>query len=167
MIGSNDVCSRDGNKRILPQLFRENLMRAFEVIAKIKQNEPIRILIVGIPNITQLGSEQIRKLPHPFGRNCGYVRNQVLHFCDSMLTWQTPEELAHKEALIEERNQILEEVVAEVNRRFPYLQTKLTRRLSSIVITPDLLSIDCFHLDRAGQSQLSEELWKEQPWFGY
>jgi|GEM_PF-1824862 len=167
MIGSNDVCAREKNTKIQSDLFRKNMMNAFEKIAQIKQDDPIRILMVGIPNITQLGSEQIRKLPHPFGRDCGYVRNHVLHFCDSMLTWQTPDELLQKESLIQERNQILEEIAAEIPKRFPHLQISFTRRLSSVVITPDLLAMDCFHLDQAGQVQLSEELWKEQPWFGY
>lgn len=164
MMGSNDACRKVQNKESL-QKMRINLMSAFSKIAQLHQTEPIRILIVGIPQITELGSEYIRRLSHPLGRDCEHVRNHVLHFCDSLLMWKTAEEKKEKEAVIKERNQLIEETSWEAAKKYPHLDIYFTRRLSEVPVTEDILAMDCFHLNQLGQTQISEELWMAQPWF--
>lgn len=165
MIGSNDACSKETSNGTPNEIMRTNLRKALEKIATIRQQDPIHILIVGIPKITDLGDDKIRAIRHPFGGNCEYIRNQVLHFCDSLLTWKTPEELREKIAVINEKNQILEETAFEASQKFTNLQIKFTKGLEKLLITPDVLAVDCFHVDQFGQTQISQELWGEQPWF--
>jgi len=165
MIGSNDACSKETLSGTPDATMRENLRKALEKISTIRQQEPIHILIVGIPKITDLGDKNIRTIRHPFGGNCEYIRNEVLHFCDSLLTWKTPEELQEKIAVIDKKNQILEETAIEASQKFPNLQIKFTKGLERLLITPDVLALDCFHVDKFGQTQISQELWGEQPWF--
>lgn len=164
MIGSNDACNKVRNETSL-QKMRMNLMSAFGKIAQIHQAERIRILIVGIPQITELGSEYIRRLPHPLGRDCEYVRNHILHFCDSLLTWKTAQEKEEKDAIVEEKNRLIEETSWEAAKQYPHLDIYFTRRLSEVAVTEDILAADCFHLNQLGQTQVSQELWKVQPWF--
>lgn len=165
MIGSNDSCSQDTPKGIPPETMAKNLMRAFQKLSQIQQKEPIRILMVGIPKITDLGSHKIRSTPHPLGGDCDEIRNRVLHFCDSLLTWKSSEEREEKEALIREKNFILEQTAHQASLRFKNLQIHFTHQLETIAIHPELLALDCFHLEEKGQTLLSAELWKAQPWF--
>lgn len=164
MIGSNDACSHGADPLVLERI-RKNILNVFKKLSEIRQNEPIRILVIGIPQITDLGVDSIRKQRHPLGRDCAYIRDEVLHFCSSLLNWKTSGERQQKEWVVEQINRLLSEASEDASWYYPNLDVHFTSRLSKIAIHPDLLAIDCFHLDQIGQAQVSEELWNEQPWF--
>lgn len=165
MIGSNDVCNSKNPQGPPLAIMREHLKLTFKKLSEIKQDEPIRILMVGIPPITELGLPSIRKTAHPFGKDCEYIRQDVLHFCDTLLTWNTPEEKRKKDEIIQESNRLLLEVTEEASSQYSNLQIYFTQSLQHISIKPEILALDCFHLDQNGQAQLATELWNEQPWF--
>src|SRR3712207_9515443 len=64
MIGSNDACADDAPPGITVPKVRASLKAAFEQLAKIQQNEPIRILVSSLPKIPDLGRKEIRSEEH-------------------------------------------------------------------------------------------------------
>ncbi|MDR3607919.1 MAG: SGNH/GDSL hydrolase family protein [Oligoflexia bacterium] len=165
LIGSNDVCDNG------PVVGREgqllaNLLQMFQQLASIKQSEPIRILLVGIPRIPDLGAPQFRQASTLFGLSCEFVRNEILGFCNSLLSWSTPIEYEADMQIVDDMNSILKESVEVANREFPNLNVVYTDRLYNTEIPLGDLAADCFHPNKVGQAGIADELWSQQPWFG-
>jgi lysophospholipase L1-like esterase len=163
LIGSNDACLSRGPVPL--ETMRRNLMETLKILASIRQAEPIRILLVGIPRIPDLGSEYIRKRKTVFGASCATVRDKILRSCNSLILWNTSEEYDAKMLVIEERNRLLRHVVRDANLRYPNLEVVYSNRLYHLEIPPEILAADCFHPAKEGQRRISEETWLDQPWF--
>jgi len=164
LIGSTDACNHD---RPTPMGdMRRELLRAFAKLAEIEQDEPIRILLVGIPRIPDLGLPEIRKIHTPlFGLRCSTVRDHFMNLCPGLLRWRTQSEYNAALEIVEERNRLLKAVTAEANAAFPNLEIVFTDRLFYREIPPSMLATDCFHPNKYGQETISRELWQDQPWF--
>jgi hypothetical protein len=163
LIGSNDACLKGGAVPI--GAMKKNLMETLRILASIRQQEPIRILLVGIPRIPDLGSEYIRKRKTIFGASCSTVRDKILRYCNSLILWNSEAEYDARMLVIEERNRLLGTVVRQANLRFPNLDIVYSNRLYHLEIPPEILSVDCFHPAKEWQRRISEETWLDQPWF--
>jgi hypothetical protein len=163
MIGSNDSCIKNGGVPL--EKMRANLMETFKILASIKQNEPIRILLIGIPRIPDLGAEYLKKRRTIFGLTCSRVRDKILRSCNSLILWETPEEYDRNMQVVEDRNRLLRQVAREADKKFQNLEIVFSNRLYNLEIPPEILAVDCFHPAKEAQRKISEELWPDQPWF--
>lgn len=166
LIGANDVCSPETPRGVPLDKVRQNILTAFAVLSRIKQEEPIRILMVGIPRIPELGVPSIRNSHTVLGLSCHTVRNGILRFCNSLLNWKTDDEFDEKMSIVEDMNRLLRSIAAEASLEFPNLDVAYSDRLSHRVVPRDYLAIDCFHPNATGQTALADETWVDQPWFG-
>jgi hypothetical protein len=163
LIGSNDACLRAGAVPV--ETMKNNMMEALKILASIKQQEPIRMLLIGIPRIPDLGSEYIRSRKTIFGVSCSTVRDKILRSCNSLILWNSEAEYDARMVVVEERNRLLRHLAREANLRFKNLDIVYSNRLYHLAIPPEILSVDCFHPAKEGQRRISEETWLDQPWF--
>ncbi len=165
MIGANDACTSETPSGTPDSRMYTNLMAAFEKLATIKQAEPIRILVSSMPNIPQLGRPEIAQHRTLTGLTCAVVRNQILKFCNPMLTWTTDAEYQTRLAVVVDKNALLQKAVADANRKFANLSVVFSGTLVNREIGIELLAGDCFHPNKSGQTTLSDSLWEDQPWY--
>jgi lysophospholipase L1-like esterase len=165
LIGSNDACSSKTPWGILPGEMHDNLIRAFRILSMIPQQEPVRVLLVGIPRIPDLAEPGIRDSKTILGLTCSTVRNRILNECNPLLTYKTESEYDQKMMIIENDNRTLREMVAEVNKTFPHIEAVYSDRLYNLNIPRSILAADCFHPNADGQQQLADQVWLDQPWF--
>ncbi|OFZ17951.1 MAG: hypothetical protein A2X94_08640 [Bdellovibrionales bacterium GWB1_55_8] len=164
LIGANDACGKKGATPL--DRMRAELLQTFAKIAEIQQEEPIRILLVGIPRIPDLGAPAIRRTHTPLlGLRCGVVRDRLLGSCRKLLSWRTEEEYHQAMNIVEERNRLLRSTAIEANATFPNLEIVYSNHLFDLEIPPAMLAIDCFHPSKRGQEAISREVWLDQPWF--
>jgi hypothetical protein len=165
LIGSNDACSEATATGLPVDIMRAHLWATLEKLNSIEQPEPIRVLLVGIPRIPDLGTPAFRNTKTVFGLKCETVRNEILHFCDPLLTWSSPQEYGQKMQIIEERNLLFRNLKKEWNASHPHLQLAYSNRLYQLPIPIELLAADCFHPGSTAQEAISRETWEDQPWF--
>lgn len=165
LIGANDACAKEAPFGAVEYKMRESLKNAFEILSQIEQNEPIRILIAGLPKIPDLARIDVTHSKTIFGLNCRFFRDDLLKSCDPLLNWKSNEEYESRVVIVEHTNKILQEAAADANASHPNLQVVFTDELFSTPIQPDFLAIDCFHPSREGQETISQTLWAQQPWF--
>jgi hypothetical protein len=143
----------------------ENLIKAFRILSMFPQKEPIRVMLVGIPRIPDLGEASLRESKTILGLTCGTVRNKILSECNPLLTWKSETEYDEKMMIIENDNRLLRDTVAEVNKMFPNIEAVYSDRLYNLNIPRSILAVDCFHPNANGQQQLADQVWLDQPWF--
>jgi lysophospholipase L1-like esterase len=165
LIGANDACSTATPTGTPTEILRANVFATLQQLAGIRQDEPTRVMVVGIPRIPNLATPEFRKASTIFGLSCETVRNKILRECDSLLSWTTPEEYSEKMQIVDDVNRTLRQVVEEANATFPNLQVIYSNRLYDLAIPVSVLAIDCFHPNPYGQSALSDQVWMDQPWF--
>jgi lysophospholipase L1-like esterase len=156
LIGANDVCYDTPNDQ-----FRASLENAFSQLAQIKQDRPIRMFVMSIPNIADLGREEINKAVISAGITCGAFRNR-LNACRNVLKWETQEEYEQRREVVRKKNDILREVATKA---YSNLDVRYSNALFESRIEVTDLAIDCFHPNRTGQEKLSKLAWQAQPWF--
>lgn len=163
-IGPNDGCD-SGLKPDLDRI-RESLHSAvLEISAGVSQSEPVRVLVLGVPRILDLGMPPFREQRTVFGLSCETVRNRILHFCDSLTIWRTQEEYQERLRVVEKVNGVLQEVTHQLRTQAPNIQVFFSPQLSQAPIVMDALAAHCFHPSSQGQQEISLQSWKEQPWF--
>ena len=163
-IGSNDACD-SGLKPDLDRI-RESLLSAvLEISSGVSQPEPVRMLVLGVPRIPDLGKPPYRDQRTVFGLSCETVRNRILHFCNSLTVWRTQEEYQERLGVVEKVNRVLQDVSHELRTQAPNVQVFFSSQLSQAPIVMADLAADCFHPSSQGQQEISLQSWKEQPWF--
>ncbi len=165
LIGSNDACSRKTPWGVPLGDMHDNLIKAFRVLSMFPQKEPIRVLLVGIPRIPDLGEKSLRASKTVMGLTCETVRNKILNECSGLLTWKTEAEYDQKMMIVENDNRMIRDIVTEVNKSFPHIETVYSDRLYNLNIPRSILAVDCFHPNADGQQQLADQVWLDQPWF--
>ena len=161
LIGANDICRGDSEAA-----FRQKLVVAFLQIAALPHHLPIPILLSSLPNIADLGRPEIRNHSVLGMIQCHHVQDLFLHFCPRMLVWDTQAQFIEKSARVARMNQVLKSVADDVNSSpILGLQVYYSDSLFWQKITPELLAKDCFHPSRLAHELISEQLWKDQPWF--
>jgi lysophospholipase L1-like esterase len=166
LIGANDLCGSRGTEPVtLDKDFRANLMAAFEVLAAIKQPEPVRILVSSLPRIPDLGLDEIQDAKTMLNFTCRTVRDKFFKFCNRLIEWQSEEEYEEGIELVNHTNQLLRSIVKEARGKHPNLRVAFSEALANWKIEPYLLAADCFHPSVAGHELMSQQMWDEQPWF--
>lgn len=165
LIGSNDACNEDFDGGVPLERMQAHLMTTFKILSEIRQEEPVRIMLVGIPRIPNLATREFREASTLFGLKCETVRNKILGFCDPLLLWESDEEYGRHMQTVEDRNRLLRIVAKEVNSIHPNLDVLYSNRLYNLAIPIGVLAADCFHPGRVGQNAISREIWKDQIWF--
>ncbi|HCM39055.1 MAG: hypothetical protein A2Z97_04810 [Bdellovibrionales bacterium GWB1_52_6] len=164
LIGSNDACDKPGPTPL--DQMREELLKTFAIMSEIKQEDSIRILLVGIPRIPDLGAPSIRRTHTPLlGLRCSFVRDRLFGFCPNLIGWRTVAQYHAAMDIVEERNRLLRSTAAEATAAFPNLEIVYSNHLYNLEIPSELLAIDCFHPSKRGQEAISREVWLDQPWF--
>src|SRR6185312_7361813 len=110
LIGSNDACTDETAVGTPLQTMHDNLMSMFAKLASIQQKDPIRVLLIGMPRIPDLGTPEYRNASTVFELSCETVRNKILKFCNPLLLWNTPEEYDAAMMVVEDKNRLLREV---------------------------------------------------------
>lgn len=165
LIGSNDACSSQTPWGVPPGEIHDNLIKAFRVLSMFPQAEPVRVMVVGIPRIPDLGEPSLVRSRSLLGLTCGTIRNNILHECNPLLTWKTESEYDQKMMIVENDNRVLRDTVAEANKTFPKIEAVYSDRLYNLNIPRSILAADCFHPNADGQQQLADQVWLDQPWF--
>jgi hypothetical protein len=167
-VGSNDAC--DLEQSADPDLalaeIRESILLAARVISTgISQREPMRILVLGAPQIPDLGRPEIRKHPTLFGLDCETFRNRVLGLCSSLTLWADRSGFLAALKRVAAVNQAIAHAVSAAEEEFPHLRMVFSERLFSEEIRLESLAADCFHPSGRGQEEISLKTWQDQPWF--
>lgn len=163
-IGANDAC----NSGLAPDIskMRDSLFWAVTILgAEIRQENPIRILILGVPRIADLGAKRIRNYKTLFGLSCETVRNRILHFCDSLTLWSTHEEYEVRSQVVDQINAMLRDFVRGAQSWATNVEMFYSPWLAEAPISLPLMAADCFHPSFKGQEEISVRSWREQPWF--
>ena len=165
-IGNNDVCSTDTPSGTPDQKLRDQLKKAFKKLAQIHQNTPLRILMVGMPRIADLGFPEIRKAEVIRGMNCELVRDVLLKYCPQITRWKDSNDYQRAAQVVADKVQTLQEIAQDLQNQYPgSMEIVFTDALQNFPISRDLLAIDCFHPNDVGQQKVSDLLWQAQPWF--
>lgn len=165
LIGANDACSSETESGTPSEHFGKSVWSTLEKLAEIQQSERIRILVSSLPDIASLGRPEMRKHVTGGVLSCDYFRRKILGFCKPLTKWKGEQEFLEKYQVVAEKNEVLRTVVQEASRAFPQLDIVFSDSLSQYDITPEILAMDCFHPNKRGHEQMSELLWKDQPWF--
>jgi hypothetical protein len=165
MAGANDACNKRYKNGTPEQLMRRSLMAIFARLAKIRQQQPVRILVSGAPRIPDLGMPHIKNASTVGGMSCGYLQEKVLKACLPLTTWSTPAEYKERMARVARKNLAIRSAVQEANIRFPSLEIQYSDRMFEKPLKAEDLAIDCFHPNRYAHGVISTILWPEQPWY--
>jgi hypothetical protein len=165
MVGVNDVCALNPAGGIPDETITANLNTIFERLASIRQEEPIRILMVGVGRVPDLGKDYIRKNKTYGGMTCGYWYEHVVDLCQQFTTWKTRSEYERLMSVVAGKNELLKSASQEAMRKWPQLSIHFSSEHFDSPILPQALAHDCFHPSREGHAVLSYKLWNKQPWF--
>jgi len=164
-IGANDTCApwfEGGN----PDSEIEAGIRGFFTkLAGIRQPKPIRVLVAAIPKIPDLGKPEILHHWLTPKMTCEYRMRYRDHYCNSLIFWSNAEEYRKDVAIVEHKNDVIRNLLAELSRELPQFEFAFGESLYRKPITISVLSKDCFHPNPEGQTMISELLWADQPWF--
>lgn len=169
-IGSNDACSFDHPSRVDIRQLRRNFIEALSALAKGARRwgagrEPLRVLLVGVPRIPNLGDPSISNARTLFGLSCSMVRDRILRFCTPLTMWQGREEYLQRLAVVEQVNAVIRSVAIEASAEISGLEVFYSDRLYQLEIPLGALAADCFHPGRWAQQEISLQTWRDQPWF--
>jgi lysophospholipase L1-like esterase len=163
-VGSNDACD-SGLKPDLVRI-RESLYSAImEISSGVSQSEPVRVLVLGVPRIPDLGKPAYRQQRTIFGLSCETVRNRILHFCDSLTVWNSQTEYQERLGVVERVNGVLQEVSQQLRAQAPNVEVFYSAQLAQAPIVMEYMAADCFHPSSKGQQEIALQAWREQPWF--
>ncbi|MBI3298468.1 MAG: hypothetical protein HYZ75_09915 [Elusimicrobia bacterium] len=162
MVGANDVCSGETAEGTPSGVMRGSIKAALAVLAAVPQQEPVRVLVSGIPNVPTVSS--FRNEGIMLGLTCGglWVRAGI---CDGMLGWSNESELHQRVDIVRGRNDVIKQAVAEAALENPNLKLHYTERIFNQTYVTTDMAVDCFHPNERSQRRIAEELWKEQVWF--
>ncbi len=160
LIGNNDVCTNRN-----PAQMKSDLLEVFRRLSTIKQDEPIRILMSGLPRIPDLGRHSISSSKTIFNFTCRALRQKVTHTCLPLTSWSEEDQYLNDIQDMQAVNEVLSDASDEAQKTYPNLQIKFSNVLFDTTIVNSDLAIDCFHPNAPSQSQIARQLWKEQPWF--
>jgi hypothetical protein len=96
---------------------------------------------------------------------CETIRKRVFPFCPNLIRWNSEVEFEDRMNQVARKNAILERLVHEANERNPELEMVFGSGLAEVRFAPEDLAMDCFHPNAWAQKRMSEELWRNQPWY--
>jgi lysophospholipase L1-like esterase len=160
LIGDNDSCLGTADSAMT-----QNLLTAFEKISQIQQAEPIRILVSGMPRIPDLGRSDLLKAHTIFDISCSVMRLDLVKECVSLTDWKTNDQYQQSLNVVQDKNQLMANLVNQVNTLYPNLQVVFSNSLFGKSLEISDLAIDCFHPNANSQAWAAQTLWADQPWF--
>jgi lysophospholipase L1-like esterase len=165
LIGGNDSCSGKTPEGIPNEEIRENILKALAKLSEIKQDRPIRVLMVSLPKIPDLKLPAIANRETFLGLHCLDLFKSPAFYCKNLAKWRTPAEYRREVGVMERKWQTLRDVASEARTRFPNLDIAFASSFEKLSITGDHLASDCFHPNAKAQDMMSEAFWAEQPWY--
>jgi lysophospholipase L1-like esterase len=160
LIGNNDACkNRD------PNLMKIDLHNIFQILSTIKQTEPIRVLMSGIPRIPDVGEMDVDSSKTIFKYSCSAFRRSITRMCLPLTEWSKEAQYIDLIQYTQGVNETLSEAADDANTNFKNLDVQFSDALFDNPITRDNLAIDCFHPNATSQAKIAEDLWQAQPWF--
>ncbi len=166
LIGPNDVCAQSGAEGTPLEKMRTQYLEALANLASIPQDKPIHVLMSTILPVYELGRPEIREARSLFGMRCRVLRDKILRYCNRMTTWSTEEGRLVNKGIIDRRNEMIREVVAQANEQYKgKLDIHLSEIWGNVALTRELLAMDCFHPNATAQRLISAMLWFDQPWY--
>jgi lysophospholipase L1-like esterase len=165
-IGNNDACSSDSPVGTPNVKMRESIEKAFKKLALIRQQDPIKVLMIAMPRIADLGAPDIRHAEVIKGMTCELVRDVLLKYCPKLTRWNTQAEYLRAAQVVTEKVDLLRTLAQEFQARYPQnFVIHFSDALQTFPISRDLLAIDCFHPNDLGQQKVADLLWNSQPWY--
>lgn len=162
MAGANDVCSSETGEGTPSGVMRDSIKAALAILAAVPQQEPVRVLVSGIPNVPSVST--FRNQGILLGLTCGGLWTRA-GICEGMLGWKSEEELAQRIKIVRSRNQVIRQAVVEASAEHPNLKVVYSDRIfNGSYVTSDM-AVDCFHPNEKSQRRIAEDLWKDQVWF--
>ena len=167
-IGGNDIClAKPSRKQTAVELFQKSLRDFFEIIASIRQKEPILIFISSIPNAAALGRPEFLDLPI-FGQyTCKWIRNNLHNSCANLNNYADEEGFNKSLEQVIAQNALLQSLAVEAPVTHPEIQTFYSDSLFKTVVTPEMMSYDCFHPNKHGQDVIGRTTFAQQPFFKF
>jgi hypothetical protein len=145
---------------------RESIEKAFKKLALIRQQDPIKVLMIAMPRIADLGAPDIRHAEVIKGMTCELVRDVLLKYCPKLTRWNTQAEYLRAAQVVTEKVDLLRTLAQEFQARYPQnFVIHFSDALQTFPISRDLLAIDCFHPNDLGQQKVADLLWNSQPWY--
>lgn len=165
LIGSNEGCGHVDPAAATDEAMSLALDGAFAKLASIHQDRKIRVLMVGLPNIPQLGEPDVADQSLFPLLSCSQLQLHFLHFCDPLLGWSDAQSYQIALNTILRKNQVLVDSASRAMKAHPELDIHFTRALTERKIRFEELAMDCFHPNQGAHEEIARALWSEQPWF--
>ena len=166
MVGANDLCDPKVPEGTPDATLRSQLDSIFDHLDAIPQTEPIRVLVVGVMRLPELGTPAINGARTTMGVKCGLI-HKLVPYCTQYTTWETLDEYHRLLALVEHKNELIHSSANQSRGRWPHLMIHYTDKTYRAPLFTQLMAADCYHPNKVGQSVLSTTLWGEQPWFPF
>ncbi len=161
LIGANDICADDPDSMVTPDVYENNLR---EVVGQIlKKNPQTKVFLSSLPDIENLRSiakDSMLMGRKPFPR-CQDLWRKV-NPCPTLTTLDDPQVRGRVKLRVEEFNSVLARIASE-NQLLGY-QVRNGHGVFDSKFDMNLLSVDCFHPNRDGQSFISEKTWEGTWW---
>jgi lysophospholipase L1-like esterase len=170
-MGANDVCDSTAGPVVPDDEFEVNVRQVLVQVAATAESKgyirenPLRVLLAGIPRIPNSGAPKFWKHKIWAGLTCETIRRKVFNFCPNLLDWTDEASYLDRMAKVERKNEILKRVILETNERHDRVHIVYGNGLSEVSFEPEDLAFDCFHPNARAQNRISEALWGDQPWY--
>lgn len=161
MIGPNDLCWAGTP---VPKIVK-SVKQTLESLSTIVQDEPVRVMIAGLPMLPNLGKQEVLSGTGVGGFRCNTILNRVLNWCSKYTGWhdeKTYNELAERIVKI---NEYFRDTAAQVAAQNRNMSVAFSDAFTQFSITSQDLAADCFHPNASAHERLAEILWNDQPWF--
>jgi len=165
MAGANDICNAANEGTSPDAQMVSNFAAIYEKLAGIRQEEPIRVLNVGVGRLADLGKADIRKHRTFGGLKCGTWYDNVISLCRQFTGWKTPADYQKWMSHLEQKNNLIKASAEAAAAKYSNLKIFYSNRPFEAPVLPQIIAKDCFHPSSAGQTAMSVSLWERQPWF--
>jgi lysophospholipase L1-like esterase len=142
----------------------ETFLRALRPLGRLRQNEPVHLVVVPVPNLADVGKPEVARARVVLWVSCARFRRHH-QFLQNWATWVGDGYNRNTER-IRSFNLAMEKAVSILQREFPNsLKTHFASYVFDDGIVVKLLSLDGCHPGPHGHQSLSAAVWRNKPWF--
>jgi len=163
LIGANDICEENTDEMTPVNVYQNRVATAVDTV--LARNPASHVLISSIPNIEALRetAREARLMPPVLSRCEDVWKMAYAKHCGTLTMEADPLERQKISQRVREYNFALKDIAdsrsAQLGDRVRFAEKTYEAQL-----TPDLLSVDCFHPNPLGQDLIAASTWESSWW---
>lgn len=167
LIGANDLCNDPGKLSTPTEVYRGRITKLIHEV--LVRNQKSKVMVLELPNVNRVWEFARDKKLSRFKnfQNCSALWRQS-NLCKSVLSDLSPAERSRSINQNREYNRVLRETVAQFaaqNGRYGRDRVRLARGFYDQELKFDEFSIDCFHPNYSGQSNMGWKSFSQSWWY--